>query len=295
MTDYSDIQAVAERLLGANLRTKSIGEISAALNELMSSHRRVNVELSDNMIWFRARTCQNSKPFDNLSEVLYHKVGSPDIGRANNKGARVLYASWNIATALDEIGANQGDIVQLALVRPRRGVPAKFLSVGDLKNFHHTGRPLNRLPQLTDDLKQLKSADLHTFLRAVLVDAILSELFRTPGNQLRDYRITSAFAHLAYSLGCGVIYPSVEVHNSLNFAIEAPAFNAACEVVETCYLEVTSVAGYGLFEYQVLNRTCAYGLDGEIDWSVRSLRKIPGSPEAGSYEDEYIPGWRVEA
>jgi hypothetical protein len=198
-------------------------------------------------------------------------------------------------TALDEIGAQAGDIVQLIALRPIAGVDVPCHVVGEYQSFYSSGRSLLRSGVIERHLGAELAKDADAFARSVFIDSVLAECFCHPAKRAFEYKLTAVYSELLHRGGGGLIYPSVATSGGMNLAIPATTFDSQFEVVFTQVLKVESAFGYGLYTMTPLRYSCDFKSAGEINWESGSRRVFQWSPQGGLHETQDRPGWRKGA
>ena len=243
---------------------------------------------------YRAQDCEKTPDgFSKVRRMLYPPNGSNGPGRAHYSGSKVLYASWNRETALQEIRAKAGDIVQLITVRSWEGAEVPYYVIGEYQKFYMSGR-------LTyDSLRKLyveqRATNRETFLRTVFVDAVMAEFFRMPveRDDNHNYKVTAAFTKLFTSTTGILLFPSVASAAAMNLAISANVFDASFEVVDTEVFRVRACYGYAMFDLEPLHYSSLVTKDEHFDWSANKRRNFVNNEMGGAMETQYVPGWRV--
>lgn len=290
-----DLFAMAESIRGANLRARTVDSIREQLLALLSGYELNGIGRSSHQVWYRARRCEGGTEFSSLSDMIYPPSGSPDFGRAQLPGSSVLYASWNPFTALDEIGAQAGDMIQIIALRPIAGVDVPCHVVGEYQNFNNSGRSLLRSEKIEQYMSHLQSTDIKRFISSVFVDSVVAELFRYPVKRAFEYKFTAVYSELLLRAKGGLIYPSVETSGGMNLAVSAATFDSEFEVLSTEVLKIERSYGYGLYVCSLLRQSCDFETNGCINWGSMQHREFIRTPQAGLQEAQHIPGWRKGA
>lgn len=288
----NQLSKMAESLRGANLRSRSVDSIKVELSEFLRGYRLLGIGRSSHQMWYRARLCETSKGYSSLHEMIYPSSGSPDFGRAQLPGSSVLYASWNVPTALDEVGAQPGDHVQLISLRPIANIDVPCHVVGEYQRFFSSGRSWIYSEILANEVAQMQATNFNEFMRCVFIDSVISELFRYQVKRPFEYKITAAYSELLHLAQGGTIYPSVESFGAINIAIPAKVFDLKFEVVNTEVYKIEEAFGYGLYSLSPLRLSCDFQTSGDINWESKMRRDFQWNPQEGLRERQPSPGWR---
>lgn len=295
MASMDALVEITESLRGVHLRRCSPKEVDEKLSTLIVDYQPMGVTRSEAQIWFRARPCPSRDGYDNLRRCIYPpdpaKVG---YGRANLPGAPAMYSAWNEHTALDEISAESGQLVQIIYLRPKPGVQFLCHVIGDYAHVHNSGRSqinseiiVNAVWGELDTLPP-ELQDKHRF-----VDTFLAEQFSRPHGRAFEFKLTAAFAARLYRGKGGVIYPSVERRGGMNLATSAQDFDRSFEVVHTSLVEIKRFHGCGVYECKLIKTSSTFAADGTIDWKASQDLNFSRSPAGGLQLPGYTGGWSV--
>ena len=254
----------AEALRGAVLKARTIESIDDQLKDFLQDHQIIGMARTHEQIWYRARNCQSRDRFDSIHELIYPPNGATDFGRAQYPRSRVLYASWNLPTALEEIGISTGDAVQVIILRLRKGVVLPCHVVGELQFFHYSGRTQFRAGPAEQVIRDMQFHE--GFLEKIFIDSVMSEFFRAYVKRFYEYKVTAAFSECLLRAEGGLIYPSVESIGAMNLAVSSNVFDKNFEVLGTAVFSVSKYVGYGLYELQKKHESSDFHENGDIDW-----------------------------
>ena len=294
-SDIPTIFAKAQALRGALLRARTIASIEEELREFRqcaSAGGIYSIRRNHENIWVRSRRCNDDSPFDNIIDLLYPPAGSPDFGRAQYPGSQIFYASWNLHTALEEIGAMADDLIQVVNLRVREPVELICRVVGELQFFHAAGRSQLRSGPAAEFLHQEMAADPLSFSASVLFNSVMAEIFRLPTKRPHDYKISAAYAEWYFQTGGGLIFPSVESPGAMNLAVPATVFDAKFEVLDTSVVRVVDYVGYGIYLLKTEHNSSNFADDGSIDWKNSTPVPSTRGPFGNVVIDPKYVGWR---
>lgn len=288
-----ELARASDELRGLDHRARSIDEIKILLDKIVSGHWVCSVPVHPQQTLFRVRKCDSSNPYNSLRDLIYPPVANVSYGRANVPGKPVLYASWNLQTALDEINAEAGDHVQVIEVRLRAAHEVILLIIGEMRHIYSTGRSLLGATSNEAYASQLFTSNNEQFVRAYFVDCLFAELFSRPGGRSIDYKITSFIAENLLSRDLGLIYPSVQAHNGINIALPKSVFDSRCLVASTTLIKIEKFYKYGIYQLRNIALSSQFGLDGTIIWSD-ATGSLPSSLSQ-SDPNRAANGWVVPA
>lgn len=112
-TSLDRIAELAAMLRGVELRGMPPEKLDELLRAIISNYVLTTIDYDHQQICYRARRCRSADGWPNINNCLNPPAGSEDFGRASLPREPVLYSSWNFTTALDEVGALVGDVVQI--------------------------------------------------------------------------------------------------------------------------------------------------------------------------------------
>lgn len=296
--NYSDdkslerLSELASILRGSDLRGISEARLDEILESVLQGYFFQVSTYDHRQLCYRARKCQNKAGFDNLADCLNPPRGSAEFGRASLPFELVIYSSWNIPTALDEISAMPGEFVQVTAFNAVPGVQTKMAKIGDLQRRANSGRTL--FPDLPDDSKfqQWRASNPSTYQRALYIDCLLAEIFTSASTRHVEYRISAKFAATTYTRGFGLIYPSVRSPHAMNIAHHRSMFDGGCQVLFTQVLEIEEFLGYSIYGFNRLKFSSVFRPDGGIEWGSVNL-PMPNKGAFGAPEPlDNLYGWR---
>jgi len=295
MADVRSIEQLskmAEALKKADVHSRSVESIQAEIFEFIRGYSAKAISRTSGQMWFRARLCDTAKGYSSLHQMIYPSSGSDSFGRAHIPGSSVLYASWNMPTALDEIHAKPGDYVQIINLRPVKGANIPCHIVGEYQKFHSAGSSLINSGTMINALAYEQANNPDEFFRSVFIDSVVSELFRFPVEESLEYKITAAYSDLLHKNKGGLMYSSVKSFGAINLAVPAEIFDTEFEVVQTIVVRIKEAFGYGLYTSTPLRSSCDFHESGVIKWDSNLKRNFQYTPQAGLRGHEELAGWR---
>lgn len=282
----------ADWLDNASLATNTVDEIVEKLEVLVNGYAALGMGRGFEQTWYRARKWDKGKAFENVSELIYRVGGSPSYGRCSYPGDEVLYAGWNIATALAETRAQPGDVVQVAVLRvaPWHDLPCHV--IGEMQSLFHAGRSQINSTSLEQHWRQIVvqggQAASHVFVDSVLADHF-SRAVREEDND--HYVLTASFARRMMAAG-GFMFPSVASKRNINLAITSATFRQQFEVLGCLTLRVKEAVGFSLYSFEQLDQSFEIEQDGCFKWG----RDLASAPRIGGFGGLIFPaqlrGWR---
>lgn len=293
MNDLDTLFEKAQALRGAMLKARTKESVAAQLFDFLQGVDFIGLPQTYEQVWFRARKCEDRERFDSLHELIYPAEGPRDFGRAQYPRSRVLYASWNLRTALEETGiVSAGDRVQVITTRLRSGVEMPCHVIGELQHLHYAGRSQLRPESEAQQLWNILSNEGDLFRSRIFIDAVMSEFFRAIVKRAYDYKITAAFSEGVLSAKGGLMYPSVEGMGAMNLAVSAKVFDELFEVLDTTVFQILKYLGYGLYQAEPLCMSSNFRANGDIEWQEGKSVESSVGPYGNLRVDPDRIGWR---
>lgn len=287
------VYEIAEAIRGADARYRSSEWFREQILKFADRYSALGVTISDSVVWWRARRpprIERGKRYESLLEMLYPPGGNPDYGRAQTPGTKVVYASLNPLTALEEVGAQVGDLAQMVGIRPIEGREAAAHVVGEYASDWMSGANSYVGRDMKETIRTFMATSGIRYYQSLFIDSFMADLFRNPSSQY--YKATACFAEQLYKHDHGVIYPSVRAWGSPNIAIPAADFDRNWEVVVCDVLEIQDMLGYGIFHSVRRHAASDFQPSGEIIWDGPNPRSMQRVAPNFLYEVSRRPGWR---
>ena len=292
LQEIDDVVSIAETLRGADFQNRSVNWVREQLTLLVANYKGLGIGRSSEQVWYRARKCGDESGFSNLRQMIYPPADKVGFGRANLPGVPVLYASRNEMTALDEIGAEVGDHIQIIALRPVAGVDLPCHIVGEYQSINNSGGSLVNSRQIEQFVNKLQHDNPLRHMKALYVDSFLSEAFRKRVLRPFDYKITAVYADKFHKAEGGFMYPSVQTAGGMNIAVPAEDFDAKFEIILTKILKVDRCFGYGLYTSELPKVSCDFNADGTIVWNSSKQLSAQWNLQVGLQVSQSFIGWR---
>jgi hypothetical protein len=233
----------------------------------------LNVKFGYDRPIIRARLCSSTDGFNHVSELFSPPPEITGIGRMNEKGYPMFYASFHIGTAFAEINAKEGDIVQVAQFKlPNKSEPGiRCLAIGEVYNAYHGTSTISQ--SLFDEIRKLIDRlgknDVRGLLSYLYMDALSAELLNdisAPKNNYIYSRTLSRLLLEKYSEIDGLIFPSAKMKGTANITLRPESVLTKAKVVSNQVLKVTKLYPYGLCEFEIVKQAKGEYSDGQIFW-----------------------------
>ena len=248
--------------------------------------RQLFDDLTDGHLWlgyampmewgaFRGRIENGIELFDNISQLSCRRPDDiRDYGRCHRPSISVYYGANNLDTVLAELSPEIGDLVHVAVARPKAIDDVVLTAVGEIDNVRRNNRALiGNDDTLAIIRKLLDSISSEADLKTVFLDAFMADLFLAPANHASDYKATSALSDIIFSASNdgkpildGFAYPSVAHRGGMNFAVQRAAFLTKMAVTQCMAFEIIDYLGYGIYGRKQYAKSKSIASDGAIQW-----------------------------
>lgn len=194
----------AERLVNKIKHSESEDEVILHMKETIAHYELVNFSFNYSRPFVRARICDSGRGFNNTSEIYYPPTTLTTNGRANDKLNPCLYLSLKLETATLEIGAKEGDVVQVALFKTKNDQNIRLGMIGEKINAvkgvgknisEHMANEINRI------VNEMSMKDRVLAMSYVYLDGFFNELLTDHNACKNDYlfsRTTIRLLHEKY-------------------------------------------------------------------------------------------------
>ena len=227
----------------------------------------INYKISREYPFWRARKCKDKYGYTNTSKI--HYPPNPNVGRVNEPGCPMLYLSFTQFTALHEIGASEGDLVQIAAYEILNERPIRCLTVGEFDNVHKSGRAITS-SSLGDRLNNiLFKLSYEVGASIVFMDAFLSALLTDESSCKSNYlhsRILSNILFLQNKSHEALHYPSVALKGSMNLAVKPDIADKHLYIPWTAVIKINRKYDYGIYDFSIMKSSQHINEDGTIIW-----------------------------
>ncbi|EER3651979.1 RES family NAD+ phosphorylase [Escherichia coli] len=254
----------------ANSTPKSV---EAHLSWYLKSFGGLNFSFGYDRPIIRARRCSNADGYGNISQLLSPPPELTTIGRMNDEGKPMLYASYHIGTALAEINAKDGDIVQIIQLELPKNAHSgiRCLAIGEIYNAYHGITTIS--PILSDEVRKLitrlGAKDIHGLMSFLYMDALSAELLNDVLASKNNYIYSRTLSRLLLEKHKdidGIVFPSAKIKGTSNITLRPESILNKTEIVSNMVIRISKIYPYGICDFKVLKRAKGHKLDGDVIW-----------------------------
>lgn len=272
---FQAVLSLTEQLTGGSRLRLPWPQIRQILDDLTEGHFWLGYPMPVDWNIFRGRIENDTELFDNVIHLSNRKAEDiKDYGRCHQPSVPIFYGANNLDTVLSELSPDIGDHVHVAVAKPRISKKVVVTAIGEIEHVRRYGRALigndesrSMIQNFLDNIKS--EADL----KALFLDAFMSDLFVTPARRRSDYKATSALSDIILSaekegkpILDGFAYPSVAHRGGMNFAIRGARFAQHMEIHHCMAFEITDYLGFGIYGRKQYAKSKTVAEDGTIEW-----------------------------
>lgn len=247
--------------------------ISDRLKYALQFYDVINFDFHYERAFLRARKLENGMPFAHMSEIYYPPPHKTKPARLNEPGFPFLYLSLTLDTALTEIGAQTGDILQISAYRPK-GRAVKVGVIGE--KFRASRGASGFLPRdvavmLSNIVNKLEREDRKKALAYLYPDLFFDEILRDSEAAQSEYLHSRILAKLIFEKQKdldGIVYHSVASYGNKNIALPACKADELLGLESTILLRVKKSYSYGLHDVEFIKAPVDIRQNGDIIWDV---------------------------
>jgi hypothetical protein len=247
--------------------------IEKLLNWYIESFGGLNFKFGYDRPIIRARLCSSIEGFSHVSELHSPPPEVASIGRMNEKGSPMFYASYHIGTALAEINAKEGDIVQIGQFQlPEQSDSGiRCLAIGEIYNAYHGTSTISQtmFNQIRKLIDRLGKNDIRGLLSYLYMDALSAELLNDLSASEKDYIYSRTLSRLLLEKHPeidGLIFPSAKIKGTANISLRPKAVLTKAKVVSSQVIKIVKLYPYGLCDFEVVKQAKGERADGKIIW-----------------------------
>lgn len=249
-------------------KSNSGAEFCHAIDPLFEHYKLLTLGIGRGTIFWRARLIKEN-PYNNISELSYPPANYSNTGRLNDKGVPVFYAATREETALAEINAEDGQLIQLAGFKVLPENTLLLSVVGEYSNVQKNGyiRFAGTDPDRTV-LNIIRNLPHTKAVAKIYVDRFFAHILADPTASERNYIHSRALAHTIHSKAKadGIAFPSVKDHGGFNICIKSESTDQHLHNVACMVIKVNKCRRFGLIDYQLVSTADDLDENGNFQW-----------------------------
>lgn len=223
----------------------------------------VGLGRGSNTFW-RARLTETG-PWLRLKDMDYPPAEKARVGRLNDAGSPCFYLAGRVETALLEVEAQKGQLIQLAAFKIDSEEMVRLILVGEYTYVHKTGyvrlTGVDPAGTITNMLNKLSPEDATA---TIYIDRFFASILSDPHARDSGYMFSRALGAALHSRirdADGIAFPSVRDPGGFNYAILPEPSDRVFRNVACALAEIGQNRRYQLVEYKFIG--CADSLDAE--------------------------------
>jgi len=269
-----------EEIFHQAIRSQSESAFCHAVAPLFREYEILSLQFGRGSIFWRARLI-DGESYPNISDLDYPPANFARQGRLNDGGAPCFYIAARKETALAEVGATEGQLVQLAGFRIKSESPIRLAVIGEYANVQKSGYMhfAGRDPEMTI-AKNLNAMPRQEALKRLYIDKFFASILADPEASENGYMFSRSLAQSLYSrVGVkGIVFPSVKDRGGFNIAVQADASDQSFHNVSCLVARMGAPRQFGLIEFAIVKSAEQLDNDGNFVW-----QEDAGSETIGMY------------
>ncbi|NUY03545.1 RES family NAD+ phosphorylase [Paraburkholderia sp. JPY169] len=257
-----------DRIFDRALSSETEAEFCHAVAPLFDHYKILSLNWGTGSIFWRARIVQGT-PFKNLIEMNYPPAHVARVGRLNDAGSPCFYVAARKETAIAEVDAEEGHLVQLAGFRVREGNPVRLALVGEFSNVQKVG--YMHFGGTDPDMgitRLMNSMPPHDALKLIYIDKFFAHVLADTDANKRNYLMSRALTRAIYSKGKadGIAFPSVKDRGGFNIGVKPDptdkCFNNVCCMI----VRVLKKRRFGVLQFEMEKSANSLDIESNFVW-----------------------------
>ncbi|WDH50930.1 RES family NAD+ phosphorylase [Pseudomonas chlororaphis] len=267
-----------EALFNRALSCKTEAAFCHAIDPLFHEYEILSLALGRGSIFWRARVIEKDV-YPNISDLDYPPANFAKQGRLNDKGIPCFYIAARKETAIAEVGATEGQLVQLAGFRIKSESPIRLVVIGEYANVQKNGYMhfAGSDPDMTI-ARTLNSMPHKEALKKIYIDNFFASVLADPNASENGYLFSRALGQAIYSRNNsqGIVFPSVKDRGGFNLAIQAAPSDESFHNVCCIVARSGKPRLFGLIDFSVVKSAERLDEDWNFIWQRENNSKSMG-------------------
>ncbi len=248
---------------------KSLPEICHALQPIFDTYELISLGLERGAVFWRARLCQEA-PWQSLQDMGAPPQGIAAAGRFNDPAESLLYTSLRVETALSEVSACSGQLVQVIGYRTILDKYLRLAVVGELMHVHKLGYmrftgsdPDQSISRLVNNLGQSRGKDI------LYIDAFLHSLLADSAARECDYIFTRAVAAMIHRDPeiDGIAFSSTKDSLGYNVILRPESIASKVHGTSCFQCRISAIREFGFIDFETLREVIRLREDDTFEWA----------------------------
>jgi hypothetical protein len=243
-----------EKIFDQALSSESESAFCHAVEPLFREYEILSLEFGRGSMFWRARVIEK-EIYPNISDLDYPPPGLAKRGRVNDLASPCFYIAQRKETALAEVSATEGQLIQLAGFRIKNESPIRLAVIGEYANVQKNGYMhfAGRDPDMTI-AKILNAMPRQEALRKIYIDKFFASVLADPNASENGYMFSRALAQAIYSRICakGIVFPSVKDRGGFNVAVQAEPSDQSFHNVSCLVVRIGKPRKFGLIDFTII-------------------------------------------
>lgn len=267
-----------ERIFDKALSSSTESDFCNVIEPLFKEYEILSLQFGRGSIFWRARLIEN-EVYSNISELDYPPPDCAKQGRLNDNGVPCFYISARKETALAEVGAKEGQLVQLAGFRIITEFPIQLAVIGEYSNVQKSGYMhfAGRDPDMAI-ARILNAMPRQEALKKIYIDKFFAHVLADPDASANGYLFSRALSQAIHSRNSseGIVFPSVKDRGGFNIGVRAEASDKSFHNVSCIVVQIAKKRRFGVIEFNVVRSAERLDDDWNFLWFAERAPEIIG-------------------
>lgn len=257
-----------EKIFHQAISSESESAFCKAVDPLFKEYEILSLNFGRGSMFWRARPIE-VEIYPNISGLDYPPPDVAKQGRLNDRGAPCFYIAARKETALAEVGAREGQLIQLAGFRIKNESPIRLAVIGEYANVQKNGYMhfAGRDPEMAI-AKILNAMPRQDALKKIYIDKFFASVLADPDASATGYMFSRALGQSIYSrvAAKGIVFPSVKDRGGFNIAVQAEPSDESFHNVSCLVVCMGKARKFGLIEFTIVKSAERLDDEGNFVW-----------------------------
>lgn len=251
-----------EKIFDSALQSQTEAELCIRIAPLFDVYQILSVGLGRGNIFWRARPVEKNI-WSSVNDLDYPPLGVARQGRLNDAGTPCFYVAKDIQTALLEVDAKEGQLVQVAGFRVLSEEILRLIVVGEYANVQKNGYMHFSGTDPGGTIQRMLNQDARA-MSLLYIDKFLASILCDTQARHSKYLLSRALGALLHSKveADGIAFPSVRDPGGFNLAVRPDPSDRAFHNVACLLVKVGKQRRYGVLEYEI--HSSAVNIDDQL-------------------------------